>query len=96
MERAVNISQQTTKIKKRQTLQDKLATRTYKNDNNRTDTWIRNPSNRKLTDMEKAVLTRGLNYNYGDANKMEFLATLEATLKTNNINEETQQTIRQT
>eukprot|EP00061_Rhincodon_typus_P001465 g14870.t1 len=95
MERAINISRQTTRAQKRQTVQDKLTTLTHKNDNNRTDTWIRNLSDRKLTDAEKAVLTQGLNYNYRDANKTEWLATLEATLKTNDINEETQQTIRQ-
>eukprot|EP00061_Rhincodon_typus_P003970 g21434.t1 len=96
MKQAINISQQTTRAKKRQTLQDKLATLTHQNDNNRTDTWIRNLSDRKLTDTEKAFHTRGLNYNCRNANKTEFLATLEATLRTNNINEETQQTIRQT
>eukprot|EP00061_Rhincodon_typus_P002607 g17999.t1 len=96
MEQAINISHQTTRAKKRQTLQDKLATLTHQNNINRADTWIRNLSDRKLTDTEKAVLTRGLNYNYRDANKTEFLVTLEATLRTNSINEETQQTIRQT
>eukprot|EP00061_Rhincodon_typus_P006935 g28080.t1 len=96
MEQAININEQTTRVKKRQTLQDKLATLTHQNDNNRADTLIRNLSDRKLTDTEKAIVTRGLNYNYRDANKMEFLATLQATLRTNNINEETQQTIRQT
>eukprot|EP00061_Rhincodon_typus_P002654 g18130.t1 len=96
MKQAINISQQTIRAKKRQTLHDKLATPTHKNNNNRTNTWIRNFSDGKLTDAEKAILTRGLNYDYRDANKTKFLATLEATLRTNNINEETQQTIRQT
>eukprot|EP00061_Rhincodon_typus_P001254 g14182.t1 len=82
MEQAINMSRQTTRAKKRQTRQDKLATLTHKNDSNRTDTWIRNLSDRKLTDTEMAVLTWELNYNYRDANKTEFLATLEATLKT--------------
>eukprot|EP00061_Rhincodon_typus_P016349 g44524.t1 len=92
----MDISQQTTRARKRQTLQDKLATLAHQNNNNRTNTWIRNLSDRKLTDTEKAVLIHGLNYNYRDADKTEFLATLEATLRANNINEEKQQMIRQT
>eukprot|EP00061_Rhincodon_typus_P000529 g11971.t1 len=80
MERAINISRQTTRDKERQTLQDKLTTLNHKSDNNRTDTWMRNFSDGKLTDAEKAVVTWELNYNYRDANKTEWLATLEATL----------------
>eukprot|EP00061_Rhincodon_typus_P003024 g19100.t1 len=96
MEQAINISQQTKRAKKK-TDPSGQASHTYppkRQQQNRHG--IRNLSGRKLTDTEKAILTRGLNYNYRNANKTEFLATLEATLRTNNISEETQQTIRQT
>eukprot|EP00061_Rhincodon_typus_P005082 g24138.t1 len=96
LERAIDISQQTIRAKKRQILQEKLAKLTHQNDDNRADIWIGNLSDWKLTDTEKAVLIRGLNYNHRDADKTEFLAALEATLKTNGIHEETQQAIRQT
>ncbi|XP_059510406.1 uncharacterized protein KIAA1522 homolog isoform X2 [Stegostoma tigrinum] len=47
-------------------------------------------------DTEKAVLVRGLNYNFRDADKKDFSAALETTLKDNKLTEETQQTMRQT
>eukprot|EP00061_Rhincodon_typus_P015068 g42537.t1 len=48
-----------------------------------------------LTDTEKTFLVHGLNYNYRDAKKTDFLAALESKLKSNGLMEEIQ-TIRQT
>eukprot|EP00061_Rhincodon_typus_P015722 g43564.t1 len=78
---------------KRHKLQEKLSKLVQ--DNNKADIWIRNLSNRKLAETEKAVLLCGLNYNHKDANRTDFMATLETTLK-NRLTDETQQAIRQT
>eukprot|EP00061_Rhincodon_typus_P003315 g19783.t1 len=57
---------------------------------------IKNGSEQPLTDTEKTILVRGLNYNYRVAKKTDFLAVLESTLKNNGLAEEVQLTIRQT
>ncbi|XP_060701770.1 uncharacterized protein LOC132828701 [Hemiscyllium ocellatum] len=66
---------------------------------NREDTTahicVRNLSHRQLTDMERTILAKGLNYNHRDTKTVDFLAALECTLRNNGLTEQTQQTVRQ-
>ena len=56
--------------------------------------WVKNLSSRELTEEEKSVLAKGLNYNTKDATQLDFIADLEHALKTNNIEEHTMNNIR--
>ena len=56
--------------------------------------WVKNLSTRELTEEEKSVLAKGLNYNTKDATQLDFIADLEHALKTNNIEEHTMNNIR--
>ncbi|KER21943.1 hypothetical protein T265_09843 [Opisthorchis viverrini] len=57
---------------------------------------VRSLSRRQLTAVEENVLIKGLNFNFKDASDLEYMATLEAAFKSSDLNEETQQAIRQT
>eukprot|EP00061_Rhincodon_typus_P009425 g32923.t1 len=98
LEQAITIKQHRIKTKKRHKLREKLSKLVHHKDkdNNKPDTWIRNLSNRQLTETEKAVLLRGLNYNHKDSNGTDFIVALEITLKDSRLTDETQQAIRQT
>ncbi|CAB4003864.1 Hypothetical predicted protein, partial [Paramuricea clavata] len=43
--------------------------------------WVKNISHKQLTDQQKQVLAKGLNYNAADAKKLDFIADLESALK---------------
>eukprot|EP00061_Rhincodon_typus_P004260 g22145.t1 len=49
-----------------------------------------------LTETEKAVLLRRLNYNHKDANRTDFMAALVNTLKDDRLMDETEQAIQRT
>ena len=59
------------------------------------DGWVKNLSERGLTDAERGVLIKGLNFNIRDAPKRQYLASLENALRSNGIPYATQQEIRQ-
>ena len=98
LETAIERKVQFTTEKKRENLNrkiSKLAVTQQQNTYNR-QAWIRNFSSRNLTNKEEEVLIKGLNYNFKDASKLEYLASLEAALTTSNLTEDAQQNIRQT
>eukprot|EP00061_Rhincodon_typus_P003073 g19210.t1 len=87
LEEAISIQQQKTRTKKRIPLQEKLSKITHFDDMDSIDLWIKNISDQPLTDIKKTILVRGLNYNYRDTKKTDFLAVLESTLKNNGLME---------
>ena len=54
----------------------------------------RHVSSRQVTDEERHLLSKGLNFNTKDANQLDFIADLEHALKTANIEEHTANNIR--
>ena len=54
----------------------------------------KNISSRQLTDEERQLLSKGLNYNTEDANQSDFIADLEHALKTADFKEHTANNIR--
>ncbi|VDP95237.1 unnamed protein product [Echinostoma caproni] len=59
------------------------------------ENWVRNLSNRVITQDEKRILNKGLNFNVRNATNKKYLAELEQTLKSSTIPEDAKQTIRQ-
>ncbi|CAB4027058.1 Exonuclease 1, partial [Paramuricea clavata] len=53
----------------------------YQRNHNNADAWVKNISHKQLTDQQKQVLAKGLNYNAADAKKLDFIADLESALK---------------
>ncbi|XP_072406260.1 uncharacterized protein [Chiloscyllium punctatum] len=94
-EQAVTIGQNRTTHRKKTALKEKTAKLTHKEEDTTTHTWVRNLSHRQLTDTERTILAKGLNYNHRDAKTADFLAALEYTLRNNGLTEKTQQTVRQ-
>ncbi|CAI2738566.1 unnamed protein product, partial [Dicrocoelium dendriticum] len=96
LEAAIEHRVANTRTKKHNALLDKLSKLTSPKDENISDGWIRNLSNRPISDAEKQVLIKGLNYNYRDATATDFLAAFESVLQSNGLDEETQKQIRHT
>ena len=82
--------------RRKEELMDKLTKLARSEEIPSNSTWVKNISQRQLSNEEHDVLVRGMNFNLGDAPKRHYLADLEYALKSTGINEEDQQTIRQT
>ncbi|VDP82000.1 unnamed protein product [Echinostoma caproni] len=63
---------------------------------NRNENWVRDLSNRVITQDEKRVLNKGLNCNVRKATNKEYLVELGQTLKSFTMLEDVKQTIRRT
>ena len=98
LEAAIERKVRFTTEKKRENLNRKISklTMNQQQNTNNHQAWIKNLSSRNLTNKEEEVLIKGLNFNFKDANKLEYLASLEAILTTSNLTEDVQQNIRQT
>ncbi len=68
--------------------------RSYKHLHSNTDAWVKNISNKTLTEEQMHILGKGLNYNTKDANKLDYIADLESILKNDKLTEETRENIR--
>ena len=57
--------------------------------------WVKNISDRQLTDIKVQVLAKGMNYNTKDADPLDFIAELESFFKNNReINKDSRDHIR--
>ena len=82
-------------LKRRTKLQRKLNnSRSYQRNHNNADAWVKNISHKQLTDQQKQVLAKGLNYNAADAKKLNFIADLESALKGTELTEDAKNNIR--
>lgn len=95
LEKAIALKVNRTKQVVKEKLSAKLARITPSTETDDSEAWIRNLSNRTLSVHEKAVLIKGLNFNYKDANQIDFLAALESAMKSNNLPLERMEEIRQ-
>nr|CAH8820893.1 unnamed protein product [Trichobilharzia regenti] len=93
---AITLSSEKHREQRRRALKTKLAKiRKQQPDNTPIDCVV-NLSKQPLSKTEQQLLQKGLNYNTGDASKTDFFAAFESLLKSSNLNEETQEEIRQT
>ncbi|XP_028408809.1 uncharacterized protein LOC114531389 [Dendronephthya gigantea] len=69
-------------------------TRSYKQSNNNTDAWVKNISDRSLTEQQTRSLAKGLNFNTKDADALDYVADLESALKSTSLPDETKEHIR--
>ncbi|XP_046855882.1 uncharacterized protein LOC124448981 [Xenia sp. Carnegie-2017] len=83
------------RTKRHNELQRKLQkSRSFKEINTDTHSWVKNISSKPLTVQPTKILSKGLNYNIKDANKLDFVADLESTLKFTNLSDEIKEDIR--
>ena len=68
--------------------------RSYKELHSNADTWVKNISDKPLTEQQTCILAKGVNYNTKDAAKLDYVADLESALKNTEIPDETKQHIR--
>ena len=70
------------KTRRRNQLEQKFKNlRSYKQLHSNADTWVKNISDRPLTEQQTRILVKGLNYNTKDAAKLDYVADLESSLK---------------
>ncbi|XP_046854189.1 uncharacterized protein LOC124447327 [Xenia sp. Carnegie-2017] len=83
------------RTKRHNELQRKLQkSRSFKEINTDTHSWVKNISSKPLTVQQTKILSKGLNYNIKDADKLDFVADLESSLKLTNLNDEIKEDIR--
>ena len=63
--------------------------------NGTADAWVKNISDRSLTEQQTRILTKGLNFNTKDANELDYVEDLESALKSTGLSDETKEHVRQ-
>ena len=83
------------KTRQRNQLERKFKnSRSYKQLRSNTNIWVKNISDKPLTEQQTPVLEKGLNYNTKDASKVDYVADLESALKSTGKPDETKENIR--
>jgi hypothetical protein len=68
--------------------------RSHKQYHNNADAWVKNISDRPLTEQQTRSLAKGLKYNTKDADKLDYVADLESALKNSGLTDKTKEHIR--